>query len=66
MHMYYFDVTMKVMHRDAPEKVVLYKAARARNELAARRLLLNQFFNRRFQVVRIDRVGERCFEAGGK
>jgi hypothetical protein len=60
MRMYFFDVTVKVMHRDVPDKVVLYKGARARDELAARRKILDQFLERRFQVVRIDRVSERC------
>ena len=45
MKMYFFDVTVKVMKRGVPEKVVIYKGARG------------------FQVVRIDRVPERCVEA---
>jgi hypothetical protein len=60
MHMYFFDVTVKVMHEDGPGKVVLYKAARARDELTARRKILEQLLQGRFQVVRIDRVPERC------
>jgi hypothetical protein len=60
MRMYFFDVTVKVMHHDVPEKVVIYKGARARDELTARRKILNQLLEKRFQVVRIDRVPERC------
>jgi hypothetical protein len=64
MRMYFFDVTVKVMKHGVPENVVVYKAARASRELDARRRILNQFLAGRFQVVRIDRVGERCLEAG--
>ena len=63
MRMYFFDVTVKVIHRDFPEKVVVYKAARAVDELTARRIILNQFLAGGFQVVRIDRVGEPCLQA---
>ncbi len=66
MHMYFFDVTVKVMHQDVPGKVVLYKGARAVDELTARRKILNRFLDRRFQVVRIDRVRERTFETDVK
>ena len=62
MRMFYFDVTLKVMHHGIPEKVVVYKAARALNELSARRIVLNQFLAEGFQVVRIDRVEERCVQ----
>ena len=62
MRMYFFDVTLKVVHQGVPEKVVVYKAARAFNELSARRVLLNQFLAGGFQVVRIDRVEERCLQ----
>jgi hypothetical protein len=62
--MYFFDVTLKVLHEDCPAKVVLYKGARARDELTARRIILNQFFDRGFQVVRLDRVQERCLQGG--
>ena len=41
---------------------MVYKAARAFNELSARRVLLNQFLAGGFQVVRIDRVEERCLQ----
>jgi hypothetical protein len=60
MRIYFFDVTVKVMHRDGPGQVVLYKAARAGDELTARRKILEQLLQGRFQVVRIDRVPERC------
>jgi len=63
MRMYFFEVTVKVMHRDFPEKVVVYKAARALDELTARRIILNQFLAGGFQVVRIDRVSERCLQS---
>jgi glycosyltransferase A (GT-A) superfamily protein (DUF2064 family) len=63
MRMYFFDVTLKVKHDDVSEKVVVYKAARAFNELSARRVVLNPFLAGGFQVVRIDRVEERCLQA---
>jgi hypothetical protein len=59
MRIYFFDVTVKVMHDDVSQKVVIYKAARAIDELTARRKILNQLLEGRFQVVRIDRVPER-------
>ena len=62
MRMYFFDVTLKVMKDGVAERVVVYKAARAFNELSARRVLLNQFLAQGFQVVRIDRVEERCLQ----
>ncbi len=63
MKMYFFDVTVKVMKRGVPEKVVIYKGARGFQELSARRVILNQLLAEGFQVVRIDRVPERCVEA---
>ena len=65
MSTYFFDVTVKVMHRDEPMKVVLYKGARAGDELTARRKILNRFLEGRFQVVHIDRVRERCVQTDG-
>ena len=62
MRMFFFDVTLKVTQHGVPEKVVVYKAARALNELSARRLILNRFLAEGFQVVRIDRVEERCVQ----
>jgi hypothetical protein len=62
MRMFFFDVTVKVMHRYGPTKVAIYKGARASDELTARRKLLTQFLDGGFQVVRIDRVGERCVQ----
>ncbi len=64
MRMYFFDVTVKVAFRGIAEKVVLYKGARGYNELGARRVLLNQLMAAGFQVVRIDRVPERCLLPG--
>jgi hypothetical protein len=63
MRMYFFDVTVKVMHNGIHEKVVFYKAARGFRELAARRVILNQLLAAGFQVARIDRVEERCLQA---
>jgi hypothetical protein len=59
MKMYFFDVTIKVENCGVPVKTVLYKGARGWNELNARRVILNQFLEGGFQVVRIDRVAER-------
>ena len=64
MCMYFFDVTVKVTHQDIPRMVVLYKGARAGDELTARRVLLERFLKDGFQVVRIDRVPERCIRIG--
>jgi hypothetical protein len=41
---------------------VVYKGARAVDELTARRILLNQFLAGGFQVVRIARVVEQCLQ----
>lgn len=60
MRMFYFDVTLKVEAAGLPVKTVIYRAARAWNELSARRVILNQLLAGGFQVVRIDRVAERC------
>ena len=59
MQMFFFDVKLKVLYEGRPSKAVLYKGARAGDELAARRIVLNQFLDGGFQVVRLDRVGER-------
>jgi hypothetical protein len=64
MRMYFFDVTLKVENRGLPMKTVLYKGARARDELTARRIILYQFLEGGFQVVRIDRVPERSTSRG--
>jgi hypothetical protein len=61
--MFFFDVTLKVINRGVAEKVVVYKGARGFRELDARRVILNQLLAEGFQVVRIDRVPERCVEA---
>jgi hypothetical protein len=66
MRIYFFDVTVKVMHLGVPMKVVLYKGARADDELTARRKILERLLERRFQVVRIDRVRERCEQTDGE
>jgi hypothetical protein len=62
MRMYFFDVTVKVMHHGVPAKVVIYKGARALRELSARRIILYDLLAEGFQVVRIDRVPERCVQ----
>lgn len=62
--MYFFDVTVKVLHHGVPGKTVVYKAAQGYNELSARRVILNQFLAGGFQVIRIDRVEERCLQGG--
>ena len=58
MPMYFFDMTLAVRHEGLPIKTVVYRGARAADELTARRIVLNQFLDRRFQVVRLDRVRE--------
>jgi hypothetical protein len=64
MKMYFFDVTLKVDDHGIPTKTVIYKGARAWNELTARRIVLYQFLEGGFQVVRIDRVPERSTSTG--
>lgn len=59
MRMYFFDATVRVQHEGRSVEVVLYKAARAEDELTARRAVLNRFFEGGFQVVRLERVEER-------
>ena len=63
MRMHFFDVTIKVEHQGRPIEAVLYKGARADDELAARRIILNHYLERGFRVVRMGRVGERTHEA---
>ena len=58
MPMYFFDVTLAVRHEGRPIQTVVYRGARAADELTARRIVLNQFLDRGFQVVRLDRVRE--------
>jgi hypothetical protein len=60
MRTYFFDVTIKVEDQGLPVKTVVYRGAQAWNELAARRIVLNQLLEGSFQVVRIDRVAEQC------
>ncbi|MHB1558198.1 MAG: hypothetical protein ACYC61_12105 [Isosphaeraceae bacterium] len=60
MRMFFFDVTIKVEADGLPVKIVIYRAARAWNELSARRAILNPLLAGGFQVVRIDRIAERC------
>jgi hypothetical protein len=59
MRMFYFDVIVKVTHDEISHTVVLFKGARAADELTARRKVLDRLLEKRFQVVRIDRVRER-------
>ena len=59
MRIHFFDVTVKVEHDGRPLRAVLYKAARAESELAARRIVLNQYLEAGFQVLRLERVPER-------
>ena len=60
MKMYFFDVTLKVEDEGLAIKTVVYKGARGWNELAVRRIVLYQFLDGGFQVLRIDRVPERA------
>ena len=63
MRMHFFDVTIKVEHQGRPIETVLYKGARAADELTARRIILDRYLERGFRVVRLERVGERTPEA---
>jgi hypothetical protein len=65
MRMYFFAVTVKVEHEGRPMEAVLYKAARAGGELAARRAILERYLEAGFVVARIDRVEERTPEVLG-
>lgn len=59
MTLYYFDVTIRVHHEGMAIDTVVYKAARADDELTARRCVLNRYLTAGFQVVRLRRVIER-------
>lgn len=59
MTMYFFDVTLRVVENGEPFDLVLYKAARAQDELSARRAILNRYLKGGFQVRRLERVAER-------
>jgi hypothetical protein len=63
MRMHFFDVTIKVEHQGRPIETVLYKGARAGDELTARRIILNRYLESGFRVVRLERVDERAPEA---
>jgi hypothetical protein len=58
MPVYFFQTTLKVRHQGLAIKTSVTRGARAPDELTARRIILNQFFARGFQVVRLDRVRE--------
>jgi hypothetical protein len=59
MRMFFFDVTLRVVHEGRPTDVVLYKGARARDELAARRAVLGRYHDAGLQVLRLGRAAER-------
>ena len=59
MRMHFFHVTIKVEHQGRPMEPILYKGARAGDELTARRIILDRYLERGFRVVRLERVGER-------
>jgi hypothetical protein len=59
MRMFYFDVTLRIVHSGRRLDVALYKGVRAANELAARRAVLNRFLDDGLQVVRLGRAAER-------
>ena len=59
MRMFFFDVTLRVVHEGRPVDVALYKGVRAADELAARRTLLGRFLDDGFQVLRLGRAAER-------
>jgi hypothetical protein len=65
MRMYYFDATVRVQHDGRPLDAVIHKGARAEDELAARRLILDHFFESGFQVLKLRRVDQRKPEASG-
>ena len=59
MTMFYFDVTLRIVHEGRRMDVALYKGVRAANELAARRAILDRFLDDGVQVVRLGRAAER-------
>ncbi len=59
MRVYFLDVTLKVEHQGRPVRAVVPKAARADSELSARRSVLDHYLVLGFQVIRLDRAGER-------
>ena len=59
MRMFFFDVTLRVVHDGRPMDMMLYKGIRATDEHAARRTLLGRFLDDGFQVLRLGRAAER-------
>jgi hypothetical protein len=59
MRMFFFEVTLRVVHEGRPIDARLYKGVRAADELAARRALLTRFLDDGFQVLRLGRAAER-------
>ncbi|CAN5736124.1 hypothetical protein BH23PLA1_BH23PLA1_36310 [soil metagenome] len=62
MHTYFFDLTIRLRQDGRRVESVLYRGARAENELAARRIVLNRLLDGGFQVSRLDLVPERTQE----
>jgi hypothetical protein len=56
MSLYFFDVTVRVVHDGRPTDVVLRKAARAASEHQARRAVLDRYLDAGFQVAKLRRA----------
>jgi hypothetical protein len=57
--MFFFDVTLRVVHEGRPMDMMLYKGVRAAGEHPARRALLDRFLDDGFQVLRLGCAAER-------
>jgi hypothetical protein len=66
MPVYFFEATLRVPHQGRAIQTGVDRGARGDDELTARRIILNQLFERGFQVVRLDRVGEPGPETVGE
>lgn len=59
MNLFFFEVTLRVVHQGRPTDTVLFKSARASSEHLARRAVLSALLDDGFQVVRLRWVEER-------
>ncbi len=59
MRMFFFDVSLRVVHEGRLMDFMVYKGVRAADEHAARRTLLGRFLDDGFQVLRLGRAAER-------
>lgn len=59
MRIFFFDVTVKVQHDGRAVQTIVRKSARAVHEHNARRIVLDFYLRKGFQVLRLTPVEER-------